>query len=169
MEQYAQFLKGGDKRVIEIKDYEEESYIMPGNNFNQKNIVHTEKGICRTIIGQGHAGNEPNSEGICNTLTSVQKDNLVLEPKIIDPQGRTNKQCTPTKHCPTLRAEAHGNLPQVILPNKQYRIRKLTPKEGWRLTGISDKDFHKAEQVNSNTQLYKQAGNAIVVSVLEAV
>ena len=112
---------------------------------------------------------EPNSEGICNTLTSVQKDNLVLEPKIIDPQGRTNKQCTPTKHCPTLRAEAHGNLPQVILPNKQYRIRKLTPKECWRLMGISNEDFHKAEQVNSNTQLYKQAGNAIVVSVLEAI
>jgi DNA (cytosine-5)-methyltransferase 1 len=112
---------------------------------------------------------EPNSEGICNTLTSVQKDNLVLEPKIIDPQGRTNKQCTPTKHCPTLRAEAHGNLPQVILPNKQYRIRKLTPKECWRLMGISNVDFHKAEQVNSNTQLYKQAGNAIVVSVLEAI
>ena len=74
---------------------------------------------------------EPNSEGICNTLTSVQKDNLVLE---------TN-----------------------------YRIRKLTPKECWRLMGFTDEDFHKAEQVNSNTQLYKQAGNSIVVKVLEAI
>ena len=55
----------------------------------------------------------------------------------------------------------------VELP--QYRIRKLTPKECWRLMGCSDEDFRKAEQVNSNSQLYKQAGNAIVVDVLEAI
>ena len=47
------------------------------------------------------------------------------------------------------------------------RIRKLTPKECWRLMGFNDTDFEKAEAVNSNTQLYKQAGNSIVVSVLE--
>lgn len=51
----------------------------------------------------------------------------------------------------------------------EYRIRKLTPKECWRLMGCSDEDFKKAEQVNSNSQLYKQAGNAIVVDVLEAI
>lgn len=50
-----------------------------------------------------------------------------------------------------------------------YRIRKLTPKECWRLMGFDDEDFRKAEQVNSNTQLYKQAGNSIVVNVLEAI
>ena len=55
----------------------------------------------------------------------------------------------------------------VELP--EYRIRKLTPKECWRLMGISDNDFEKAQEVNSNTQLYKQAGNAIVVDVLEAI
>lgn len=46
------------------------------------------------------------------------------------------------------------------------RIRKLTPREYWRLMGFEDKDFEKAEKVNSNTQLYKQAGNSIVVDVL---
>lgn len=46
-------------------------------------------------------------------------------------------------------------------------IRRLTPKECWRLMGFSDDDFNKASKVNSNTQLYKQAGNSIVVSVLE--
>ena len=46
------------------------------------------------------------------------------------------------------------------------RIRKLTPKECWRLMGFSDEEFKKAEKVNSNTQLYKQAGNSIVVNVL---
>lgn len=52
---------------------------------------------------------------------------------------------------------------------KQYRIRKLTPRECWRLMGFSDEDFEKAAAVNSNTQLYAQAGNSIVVNVLEAI
>ena len=47
------------------------------------------------------------------------------------------------------------------------RIRKLTPKECFRLMGFADADFEKAEAVNSNTQLYKQAGNSIVVPVVE--
>lgn len=46
------------------------------------------------------------------------------------------------------------------------RIRKLTPKECWRLMGFLDEDFDKAEKVNSVTQLYQQAGNSIVVEVL---
>lgn len=49
-------------------------------------------------------------------------------------------------------------------------IRKLTPKECWRLMGFSDEDFEKAANVpTSNTQLYKQAGNSIVVNVLEKI
>ena len=50
------------------------------------------------------------------------------------------------------------------------RIRKLTPKECWRLMGFDDEDFEKAKDVpTSNTQLYKQAGNSIVVNVLEKI
>ena len=49
------------------------------------------------------------------------------------------------------------------------RIRKLTPKECYRLMGFSDSDFDKASKFNSNAQLYKQAGNSIVVNVLEAI
>lgn len=49
------------------------------------------------------------------------------------------------------------------------RIRKLTPREYWRLMGFTDEDFDKASAVNSNTQLYKQAGNSIVVNVLESI
>ena len=71
---------------------------------------------------------EMNKDGLVNTLTTVQKDNL-----------------------------------------QAYRIRKLTPKECWRLMGYTDKDFEKAAEVNSNTQLYKQAGNAIVKQVLMAI
>ena len=49
------------------------------------------------------------------------------------------------------------------------RIRKITPKESWRLMGFDDEDYEKAAKVNSNTQLYKQAGNSICVPVLEAI
>lgn len=49
------------------------------------------------------------------------------------------------------------------------RIRKLTPKECWRLMGFNDEDYEKASKVNTNTQLYKQAGNSIVVNVLESI
>ena len=65
--------------------------------------------------------------------------------------------------------ENHGTVtavvevPQVI---NNLRIRKLSPKECWRLMGFADESFDKAEKVNSNAQLYKQAGNSIVVTVL---
>lgn len=52
---------------------------------------------------------------------------------------------------------------------KEVRIRKLTPRECWRLMGFTDEDFDKAKEVNSDSQLYKQAGNSIVVEVLEAI
>lgn len=57
----------------------------------------------------------------------------------------------------------------VMDENKKRRIRKLTPLECWRLMGFDDEDFQKAEAVNSNSQLYKQAGNSIVVNVLEGI
>lgn len=53
---------------------------------------------------------------------------------------------------------------------KDFSIRKITPKECWRLMGFSDEDFEKAANIpTSNTQLYKQAGNSIVVNVLEKI
>lgn len=64
-----------------------------------------------------------------------------------------------------------GNVPLIQKGDNMnnLRIRKLTPKECWRLMGFDDIDFEKASKVNSNTQLYKQAGNSIVVNVLEAI
>lgn len=48
-------------------------------------------------------------------------------------------------------------------------IRKLTPRECFRLQGFTDEDFDKAQAVNSNSQLYKQAGNAVTVNVVQAI
>jgi len=128
---------------------------------------------------------EVNMNGTSNTLTTVQKDNLCLEikqatkegtikckvggcydasyPESTTRRGRVQNNGDVT---PTLTAEGCKNINYV---ETQYRIRKLTPKECWRLMGYTDEDFNRASKVNSNTQLYKQAGNAIVKQVLMAI
>jgi DNA (cytosine-5)-methyltransferase 1 len=111
---------------------------------------------------------EMNENGTSNCLTTVQKDNLVIEPKIWDDQGRIKKQENPIllDFCPTLRAQSHGNEPKVIT----NRIRKLTPLECWRLQDFSDEAHNKAKASGvSDSQLYKQAGNSMSVNVLEMI
>lgn len=70
---------------------------------------------------------------------------------------------------PTLQTmQGGGRQPMIQTENELagLRIRKLTPLECWRLMGQSDSAYYKAAEVNSDTQLYKQAGNSIVVDVL---
>ena len=70
--------------------------------------------------------------------------------------------------CSTLDTMQGGHREPKILEG--YRVRKLTPLECWRLMSFSDEDFYKAKSVGiSNSQLYKQAGNSIVVKVLEGI
>lgn len=72
-----------------------------------------------------------------------------------------------TDLCPTQRAIRSGIKMIENNSNFGYRIRKLTPKECWRLMGFSDDAFEKAKNAGvSDTQLYKQAGNSIVTHVL---
>ena len=82
--------------------------------------------------------------------------------------GSTQKHTAISKNgiTPTLTSAMGMGGGHVPMHNCNLRIRKLTPKECWRLMGFDDKDFDKASKVNSNTQLYKQAGNSIVVNVL---
>ena len=131
---------------------------------------------------------EINYSGTSNTLTTVQKDNYVLEPNVIKPEhndifdkqsenniniviGSTQKNAYVGngEMSPTLTSAmgtGGGHIPMVgNVPN--YRIRKLTPTECWRLMGFRDEHIHRAMELGvSNSQLYKQAGNSIVVDVL---
>jgi DNA (cytosine-5)-methyltransferase 1 len=67
-------------------------------------------------------------------------------------------------------ADLKRNGQGIIEQGRTVRIRKLTPKECWRLMGFDDEDFDKAQSAGlSDTQLYKQAGNSIVVDVLCAI
>lgn len=87
--------------------------------------------------------------------------------------GSTQKHAAISKNgiVPTLTSAmgmGGGHVPMIC--KKNIRIRKLTSKECWRLMGFSDEDFEKAANIpTSNTQLYKQAGNSIVVDVLEKI
>lgn len=115
---------------------------------------------------------EPNGQGISNTLTSVQKDNFVMQIGNIfntdsfggNPQaGRFYD----TKGLsPSLDTMGGGNRqPKVI---EGIRIRRLTPRECFRLMGVRDEQFDRLHGI-SKTQLYKMAGNSIVVDVLMAI
>lgn len=132
---------------------------------------------------------EFNKNGITNTLTTVEKDNYLVASdnnKSIPIKNGTKKGYLEAHQgdgidlinvsCNNRRGRVQKDCSQTLTCNNDrgvvtddFRIRKLTPLEFWRLMGIDDEDFYKARKVNSDSQLYKQAGNAIVVDVLAAI
>lgn len=80
-----------------------------------------------------------------------------------------NKTVDKSGLCPTLTTRPEGFKTAILPVVDKCRIRKLTPRECGRLMGVSDDDITKMECVNSNSQLYKQFGNSIVVNVLMAI
>ena len=124
----------------------------------------------RTVGSPTEQRLEVNIQGVSNCLTSVQKDNLLLENNIqkVGQISSNGSQCgtviSDNGISANLVAGTHGYANSHIAT--QYRIRKLTPRECGRLMGVSDEDIDKMAAVNSNTQLYKQFGNSIVVDVM---
>jgi len=121
------------------------------------------------IIQKGHGFNKGRiKENIVPALTtsSWQGNNFVVN---INPSGRgMNGNVYRTNLSPTLTTNKGEGI--KILQNNDYRIRKLTPLECWRLMGFRDLDYYAAKSIGtSNAQLYKQAGNSIVVTILEAI
>ena len=82
------------------------------------------------------------------------------------PSSNTRRARVQPGRCSTITT--HGTA-GVLMDTSPVRIRKLTPKECWWLQGFTDEQFEKAAAVNSNTQLYKQAGNAVTVNVVEEI
>lgn len=124
----------------------------------------------RTVGSPTEQRLEVNMQGTSNCLTSVQKDNLLLENNIqkVGQISSNGSQCgtviSDNGISANLVAGTHGYANSHIAT--QYRIRKLTPRECGRLMGVSDEDIDKMSAINSNTQLYKQFGNSIVVDVM---
>ena len=145
-----------------------------GGNRQPKILVPeaTKKGYAEAYEGDGVYINRSHQKrgcvqnGMIQTLKTSGNDVgvVVSEPKIIDDTQGFDGVREYESYSPTLRAARNG-----LKVEHNLRIRKLTPLEYWRLMGFDDEDFYKAEKVNSNTQLYKQAGNSIVVNVLEEI
>ena len=116
---------------------------------------------------KGGTGHLSKTDGIAYCLDAANSIAVEL-PKIIgytrDKNGEVSsrhlKDEANTLHSAT---GSGGNTDQFVY-NKQ--IRRLTPLETWRLQGFTDEEFWKAQKVNSDTQLYKQAGNTITVNVM---
>lgn len=124
-------------------------------------------------VGQVEQHIEISNREYANAITTVQKDSLVGKPKVVG--GIGGKKSNGGKQWYQQDRIYDGDNIAISVTtgfNPYYttdnlRIRKLTPKECFRLMGFEDESFHKAEAVNSNTQLYKQAGNSIGVPVIE--
>ena len=126
-------------------------------------------GLEPKILQKAHGFNKGGiKENIVPALTksSWQENNFIVN---INPSGKgMNGNVYNTDLSPTLTTNKGEGI--KILQNNDYRIRKLTPLECWRLMGFRDMDYYAAKSVGiSDAQLYKQAGNSIVVTVLEAI
>ena len=113
--------------------------------------------------GTGFAGNVWSKDHLSPTIDTCGGGNR--QPLVI---ASTQNHASVRKDgiCPCLTETMGKGGNNVPMHNNDVRIRKLTPKECWRLMGFDDEDYEKASEVNSDTQLYKQAGNSIVVNVL---
>ena len=173
-------LKDVLEEIVEEKFYLKDSQILKikNSNFMQEAKRIQEKDVCDTLLardwkdpkcvqvgtldikGMDCVKRVYSDEGLSPTLTDMQGGNR--QPKIIDTNFSRHREYSEY----SCAIDTYANKLKV---ENNYRIRKLTPKECWRLMGFDDESFEKAAQVNSNTQLYKQAGNSIVVNVLEEI
>ena len=143
----------------EIKKY---GTIQP--NYNQSGVVYDTDRIAPTIRAYQGGNLEPKirvKEATKQGYAEAEIGDSVnlSHPNSKTRRGRVGKQIANT----LLTGESQG----VVEPD--FRIRKLTPRECWRLQGFPDWAFDKAKEVNSNSQLYKQAGNSVTVNVISAI
>jgi DNA (cytosine-5)-methyltransferase 1 len=161
-----------------------EDILPAGKNYNQKNTVHFAGGISGTLVSNGHSGNEPKiAASVLTPERAEKRQNGRRFKENGEPMFTLTGQ---DRHgvavsVPT-SVENPGNGIYVQLPGdltvyavwyEKYQcyiaVRKLTPKECFRLQGWEDVYFERAAFVNSDSQLYKQAGNGVTVPVVRAV
>ena len=152
---------GGQNGTINQAD----SNVMVIDDQGRKNKKISPKHIVPTLRAQSH-GNDPKvsikiKEGTKQGYAEAEAGDCInLDfPTSKTRRGRVGKQVAKT-------LLASGNQGVVT---ESLKIRKLTPRECWRLQGFPDWAFDKAQEVNSNSQLYKQAGNSVTVNVIKAI
>lgn len=152
----------GPKQVAipnEIKKY---GVLQP--NFNQSGVVYETDGISPTIRTMQGGGLEPQIRVREATKQGYAEASVGDSVNLSHPNSKTRRGRVGEGIANTL---ATGDSQGVVMPN--FRIRKLTPRECWRLQGFPDWAFDKAQEVNSNSQLYKQAGNSVTINVIKEI
>lgn len=152
----------GPKQVAipnEIKKY---GVLQP--NFNQSGVVYETDGISPTIRTMQGGGLEPKIRVREATKQGYAETTVGDSVNLSHPSSKTRRGRVGEGIANTL---VTGDSQGVVTSN--FRIRKLTPRECWRLQGFPDWAFDKAQEVNSNSQLYKQAGNSVTVNVIKEI
>lgn len=164
----------GDKRVIEQEEINpelvggigEKNF---GKQYRQGNRVYSSDSIAMCLNAQP-VGNS----GCYSYLYAVKEEdvNPVRIGNIYGEQfgtGYAGNVWDQDSVSPTIMTAQGGNRQPLVVDNVKWRIRKLTPKECWRLMSFSDEDCNRASKYVSDSSLYKQAGNSIVTSCLVAI
>lgn len=118
----------------------------------QRDIVYNPKGIMGTLLYTDYK--QPKQIIVLGDID--KKGWFDLEKRVYDKNGLS----------PTLTTNLS---PKIVSCKEDLKIRKLTPKECWRLMGFDDSDYNKVDKYMSDTQKYKQSGNSIVVNCLVAI
>lgn len=148
-------LINSDDEQYEILKIKNDYYLSLGVSHNLKDVIQY---VPKEQYGRlGKQASETMNENI----------DLIEEGMTINPY---NKTLNSTGVSPTVTTRPEGFKTAVLPVTNNLRIRKLTPLECWRLQGFSDEQFYKAKNSGvSNSQLYKQAGNAVTVNVVDAI
>ena len=162
-------------RVYDINGISPTLNTMQGGGREPKILVReaTKQGYSVAGVGDSINFSHPNSKtrrgrvgkNIANTLLTSDEQCVEL-PQIIQKPHGFNKGGVHNM-APTLTKSSYQE--NNFLKIEGVSIRKLTPRECWRLQGFPDWAFDKAQEVNSNSQLYKQAGNSVTVNVIEEI
>ena len=172
----------GDEEMNKIRNYSFGNYSPSGHDASR---IVDENGVAPTVK-ENHgtvtavAREESNKimiDEVKRIVSATRKcdigvtvhDNGDIRPHRLDKKKSGISEMQINKDTNISNTVTASHMPKTYGDSTNFRIRKLTPKECWRLMGFDDEDFYKAEAVNSNSQLYKQAGNSIVVDVIEKI
>ncbi|EAD6247426.1 DNA cytosine methyltransferase [Listeria monocytogenes] len=111
------------------------------------------------------------------TITAQDRHGIMIAGSLPGNHDQNSRLYSTEGLAPTLSTmQGGGQEPKILVKEstaqgyaEAYRIRKLTPRECWRLQGFPDWAFDRAAEVNSDSQLYKQAGNSVTVNVIAAI
>lgn len=157
-----------EPKIVQLGNINPSGKGMNGNVFDENGLAPT----ITTNKGEGNKiaihdvnqedNNKPKERFFRQALETFENSNANYGDTI----DAFNKRVNRSGYSPTLTTRPEGFKTAILPVTNDIRIRKLTPKECFRLMGFSDEHFEAAEKMVSNSQLYKQAGNSIVVDVL---